>query len=89
MPFTFQQEDLPVDRARDSDFATWKAQWDSYISLSGLGSKDDTKKVQALMLCFSCDTLTIVQNLGLLEDERKNVNSIIDAIKHYIEGHVN
>lgn len=46
-----------------------------------------TGRVQALTLCFSCDTLTIVQNLS--EDKRKSVNAIIDAIKCYIEGHIN
>ena len=43
--------------------------------------EDDTKQVQALTLCFLRDTLA--ESL----DERKSVNAIIDAIKHYIEGH--
>ena len=92
MPFTFRQGDLPkldlqVDRG--SDFAAWKAQWASYLSLSGLADEEASKQVQALTLCFSHDTLTIVQNLGLSEEERKCVKSIIDAIQCYIEGHIN
>ena len=74
---------------RGSDFTAWKAQWDSYASLSGLNGEDEAKQVQALTLCFSRETLTIVQNLGLSEDERKSVSTIIVAIKRYIEGHIN
>ena len=48
MPFTFRQGDLPkldlqVDRG--SDFTAWKAQWDSYTSLSGLNGEDEAKQV--------------------------------------------
>ena len=79
--------DLQVDHG--SDFAAWKLQWDSYRSLSGLAEQDAAKQVQALTLCFSRDTLSIVQNLGLTEEQRGNVESIISAIKQYIDGHVN
>ena len=79
--------DLQVDRG--SDFTAWKTQWDSYVSLLGLAGEDDAEQVQALTLCFSRDTLAIVQNLSLSEDKRKSVNAIIDAIKRYIEGHIN
>ncbi len=57
--------------------------------LSGLNGEDEAKQVQALTLCFSRETLTIVQNFGLSEDERKSVSAIIVAIKRYIEGHIN
>ena len=88
MPYIFRQGDLPklnlqVDRRTD-----FQTQWDSYLSLSGLCNEDAQKQVQALTLCFSCETL-IVQNLGLTEDERNSVDSIIHAIKWYVEGHVN
>ena len=92
MPYTFRQGDLPkLDLQIDcgSDFATWKVQWDSYFSLSGLADKDAAKQVQALILCFSQDTLTIVEKFRLSEDERKSVTAIIAAIKRYIEGHIN
>ena len=42
--------DLQIDRG--SDFATWKVQWDSYLSLSGLDNEDAAKQVQALT-CYS------------------------------------
>ena len=94
MPVTYtflqgdlQKLDLQVDHG--SDFAAWQLQWDSYRSLSGLAEQDAAKQVQALTLCFSRDTLSIVQNLGLTEEQRGNVESIISAIKRYIDGHVN
>ena len=49
------------------------------MSLSGLAEESNEKKVQALTLCFSHKTLSIVQNLGLSSDEMKDVTTIIDA----------
>ena len=92
MPYVFRQGDLPkldLQSDRGTDFAAWKLQWDSYISLSGLAGEDAQKQVQALMLCFSRETLSIVQNLGLTEEEKKSIDSIILTIKRYVEGHVN
>ena len=63
--------DLQVDRR--SDFAAWKLQWDYYHSLSGLADQITAKQVQALTLYFSHDTLSVVQNLGLTEEEREQV----------------
>ena len=59
------------------------------MSLSGLARESNEKKVQALTLCFSRETLSIVQNLRLSSDEMKDVTTIIAAIKKYIDGHVN
>ena len=90
--YTFHQGDLlKLDLQVDcgSDFAAWKLQWDSYHSLSGLADQDAAKHVQALTLCFSHDTLSVVQNLGLTDEERASVTSIISAIERYIDGHVN
>ena len=92
MVYVFRQGDLPrldlqVDRG--TDFTAWNAQWDAYISLSGLADEDAQKQVQALILCFSRETLSIVHNLGLTETESKRVDSIIRAMKRYVDGHVN
>ena len=59
------------------------------MSLSGLSEEPPTKQVQALTLCFSRETLTIVDNLGLSTEDLKNVTSIISAIKKYVAGHIN
>jgi len=90
--YTFHQGDLPkldlqVDRG--SDFAAWKLQWDFYHSLSGLAEQEAAKQVQALTLCFSRDTLSVIQNLGLTEEQKGSVDAIISAIKRYIDGHLN
>ncbi len=92
MPFAFRQGDLPkldmqVDRG--SDFQAWKTQWQAYFSLSGLDAQPAAKQVQALTLCFSRETVSIVDNLGLSVDERASVRSTIDAIKRYVKGQVN
>ena len=61
----------------------------TYMSLSGLSGEAAEKQVQALTLCFLHETLSIVQNLGLSDAEKKDVTAIIAAIKKYINGHVN
>ena len=64
-------------------------QWESYWSFSGLDKESAAKQVQALTLCFSRDTLSIVQNLGLTEEQRGSVEETISAIKRYVDGHIN
>ena len=56
------------------------------MSLSGLSNE---KKVQALTLCFTHKTFSIVHNLGLYNAEKKGVGTIIATIKKYINGHIN
>ena len=90
--YTFRQGDLPkldlqVDRG--TDFSAWKTQWESYCSLLGLEREDTAKQGKALTLCFSRETLSIVQNLGLTEAQKKDAAAIITAIQRYIDGHVN
>ena len=90
--YTFRQGDLPkldlqVDRG--SDFTVWHTQWESYCTLSGLSKERPTKQVKALMLCFSRETLSIVQNLGLTEEPMKEMQTIIEAMQQYVDGHVN
>ena len=82
MPYVFRQGDLPkldVQVDRGSDFMAWKAQWESYMSLSGLSEESAEKKVQALTLCFSRETLSIVQNLGLSDTDKQDITAIIIA----------
>jgi len=41
---------------------------------------DAAKQVEALQLCFSRETLNVVNNLGLTNDERKDQALIIAAL---------
>ena len=88
----FRQGDLPkldLQINRGSDFTAWQTQWESYRSLFGLDKESATKQVQALALCFSHDMLSIVQNLGLTEEQRGSVDETIRAIKRHVDGHIN
>ena len=92
MSYVFRSGDLPkldlqVDRG--TDFKAWKAQWEAYLNLSGLATQSQDKQVQALTLCFSRETVTIVENLGLSDDQRGNVTHIVKAISQYVEGQIN
>ena len=91
-PYVFRLSDLPkldlqVDRR--TDFTAWRLQWDSYSNLSGLVNQPAAKQVQALSLCFSRETLAIVQNLGLNDAARGNAAQVIQALQWYVDGHVN
>ena len=92
MSFTFRQGDLPkldlqVDRG--TDLKAWKVQWQAYFSLSGLDEQPAAKQVQALTLCFSRETICIVDNLGLSAEQRAGVDTIIEAIERYVQGQIN
>ena len=92
MAYVFRQGDLPkldlqVDRG--TDFKAWKSQWEAYLSLSGLGTQDPIKQVQALTLCFSRETVTVVENLGLSDAQRGSATEIVAAIQRYVEGQIN
>ena len=92
MPYVFRLSDLPkldFDVDRGTDFTAWTAQWTSYSTLSGLSEEPAATKVQALTLCFSRETLTVVDNLGLTTEERNDSSAIIAALKRHVEGHIN
>ena len=67
----------------------WSLQWDSYSNLSGLIRQPADKQVQALSLCFSWETLVVVQNLGLADEARNDVSQIIQALQCYVDGRIN
>lgn len=88
--YMFRLGDLPrLDLQVDcrTDFKAWKSQWAAYFSLSGLDKQPATKQVQALTLCFSRETVTIVDNLGLSDAYR--ASNIITAIEAYVQGQIN
>ena len=90
--YTFRLGDLPkldlqVDRR--TDFKAWKSQWSAYFSLSGLDKQPAAKQVQALTLCFSRETVTIVDNLGLTDAQRASVDQTITAIEAYVQEQIN
>ena len=92
MSYSFRPGDLPkldLQVDRESDFKAWKAQWEAYLCLSGLGTQSAAKQVQALTLCLSRETVTIVDNLGLSEEQRGSIAEIVGAIQNYVEGLVN
>ena len=55
----------------------------------GLANEEALKQVEALSLCFLRETLSIIQNLGLTDEERKNMTVIIEALQSYVDGHLN
>ena len=92
MSYAFRPGDLPkldLEVDRGADFKAWKSQSEAYLSLSGLGAQGAAKQVQALTLCFSRETVTIVENLGLSDDQRGKVAEIVAAIQCYVEGYIN
>ena len=46
-------------------------------------------KVQVLTLCLSQESLAIVNNLGLTEEQKQDTSTIISTIKCHIDGQIN
>lgn len=60
------------------------------MSLSGLESQQATKQVLALTLCFFFrETITIVNNLELTNEQKGKPKEIVFAIQRYVEGQIN
>ena len=60
-----------------------------YLDLSGLAEQEAAKQVRALTLCFSRETVTVVENLGLTNEQWNDVKTVVKAIQRYVEGHLN
>ena len=92
MPYTFRQVDLPtldLEVDKGSDFIAWNDQWQAYRTLSGLSSEEATTQANVLRLCFTRDTLTTVNNLGLTKGQKNDPVAIVQALKHHVEGQIN
>ena len=90
--YMFCQGDLPklnLQIYRGTEFKAWWTQWSSFSSLSGLVNEDSTKQVKILTLCLSRETLDIMHNWGLSEEQMKQPDTVIQAMQEYIDGHVN
>ena len=60
--------------------------WDAYATLSWLDKEVSDKQIKTI--CFSRETLTVVDNLGILEEPRGKAAQIINAIHRYVESGV-
>ena len=67
----------------------WRAQWEAYCNVFELANVDATKQVQVLTLCLSRETVSVVHNLGLSEAQMRDVAEIIEAMRRYVNGHLN
>ena len=92
MTYISRQGDLPklnLQIDHGTDFKAWRSKWDAYLSLSGLDKQSQVKQVQAFTLCFSRETVTIVDNLRLTDTQKGNAKQIIAAIQRYVEDQIN
>lgn len=83
MSYTGDLPKLDIQVDRGSYFKAWRRQWDAYISLSGLDKEAPEKQVQALTLCLARETVTIVDNLGLSNEQDVD---IVAAIKLHVKS---
>ena len=92
MPFTFRRSDIPrldLDVDRGSNFKAWLEEWSAYHAVSGLSDQEAETQYHVLRLAFSRDTATVIDNLGLPNEDRKKVDKIIEALKTHMQGDVN
>ena len=92
MPFTFRRSNIPkldLDVDRGSNFKAWLEEWSAYIAVSELGKENADTKYHVLRLAFSREMASVVDNLGLPEDNKKKIDKIIQSLKVHVEGPVN
>ena len=92
MPYTFRQGDLPkldLEVDKGSDFIAWNDQWNAYLTLSGLSDEQAITQANVLRLCFSRDTLSTVNNLGLSDGQKNDPVAIVQALRTHVEGQIN
>ena len=92
MPYTFRAGDLPkldLDVDRGTDFLAWMKQWNAYRTLSALAAEPAVTQVHALNLCMSRDTLNIMDNLGLTNEQKADQAEIIAGLRRHVEGRIN
>ena len=85
--YTFRLGDLPKLNLQvdcGTDFKALRPKWSAYFNPSSLDGQPAAKQVQALTLCFSRETVTIVDNLG--PNVLINVDIIITA---YVQRQIN
>ena len=71
-----------------ADFEAWKAQWTSYSTLSELEDQSAATKVQVLSLCLMQESLAVVNNLGLTDEQKQDATAIIAVIECHIDVQV-
>ena len=84
----FKQLDLPkldIQVYRGADFEAWMAQW--MFLLQDWPVKEP--QVQVLTLCLLRETLAIVNNLGLSDEQRNDVDAIISTLKRHMVCQIN
>jgi len=93
MPNVFRQSDLlKLDIQVDcgADFEAWKVQWVSYCTLSGLAAKTKWQRYKYLLcVCRGKLSPLFTTLIGLPEEQRNNVDTVIQAIKQHIDGQIN
>ena len=90
-PFTFRHSDIPkldLDMDRGNNFKACLEEWSADIAVSGLSEENGNTKNHVLSMAFSRETDVVVDNLGLLEEDKK-IDKIIQALKVHLEGAVN
>ena len=90
MPYTFRKSDIPfldLDIDRGNAFTSWKEKWNAYavciIVWTGWGKCSNP--VNVLRLAFPRDTALVVGNVGLSEDKKKDVKTIMKALTQHVE----
>ena len=92
MPYTFRRSDIPkldLDVDRGASFKAWLEEWAAYSAVSQLGKEDSDTQYNVLRLAFTRDTANVVDNLGLIAEDKKKVTKIIEALTKHMEGAIN
>ena len=73
--------DLTVDRY--AAFKMWKSRWNDFVVVTGLSEKQPEFQCSMLRYAFSEDTRKIYESLSLTENDKKDVNVILNAMETF------
>lgn len=93
MQYTFRQSDLPMLDLESGNtkksFEIWKKRWEAYVDLSGLQNESAVRQSRVLQFCFQDETINVIENSGLNQDEKEDPEMILQVLKRYVEGQIN
>ena len=78
--------DLSVDRG--ASFRAWKTRWKDFCTLSGLTSQPTAVQLAMMRSCLSDDTIRVVENMGLSQEESADMNVILERLERHAVGQV-
>ena len=85
----YKNPPFTLSMAQGAMFKNWLFQWSVFAELVDLKSQSPSFQVAQLAACMDTEIIPIFRNLGLSEDDSKDVNKVLAALENFAMGSVN